>query len=189
MTVRAIASVEHLPMTDYELILAGEPGAATAAAKRLISSGAADASKLREIAVDKRHASSARIVAIYVLGFTDDGTIARPTLAAIAADHEDVDDCRAHAAQALMRLHALGIAPLMEEILGREEAPQVRRWCVHALGEMDGTHARNVLLRFADTNPSGEVLQELRTALSRQWFRTRELGGVLRDVLRQARSR
>jgi hypothetical protein len=65
----------------------------------------------------------------------------------------------------------------------------VKRWCVHALGEMDGTQARNVLLRFANTNPTGVLAQELRTALSRQWFRTRELGSLLRDILRQARPR
>jgi HEAT repeat protein len=189
MTIRAIVSVEPLPMTDYELIVAGEPGAAIAAAKRLISSNGADAAKLREIATDKENPSSARIVAIYALGFTDDGTIAAPTLAAIVADDEDADDCRAHAAQALLRLHAPGIVALMEEILTREESPRVQLWCVHALGEMDGTRARTVLLRFASTNPTGVLLQELRTALSRQWFRTRELGGVLRDILRQARAR
>jgi HEAT repeat protein len=177
------------PMTDYELILAGEPGAATAAAKRLISSAAADAAKLRDIATEKQNASSARIVAIYALGFTDDGAIAGPTLSAIVADADDADDCRAHAAQALLRLHAPGIVALMTEILAREEAPQVKRWCVHALGEMDGTQARNALLRFANTNPAGVLAEELRTALSRQWFRTRELGAVLRDILRHARSR
>jgi HEAT repeat protein len=175
-------------MTEYELILAGEPGAATAAAKRLISSPAADAATLRDIATNKQNQSSARIVAIYALGFTDDGAIAGPTLAAIVEDHEDADDCRAHAAQALLRLHVPGIVALMDEILSREESPQVKRWCVHALGEMDGTHARNVLLRFANTNPSGVIAQELRTALSRQWFRTRELGSVMRDILRHARS-
>lgn len=176
-------------MTDYELILAGEPGAATGAAKRLISSEAADGQQLRAIATNRLHPSSARIVAIYALGFTDDGTIAGPTLAAIVADPADADDCRAHAAQALLRLHAPGIAALMGEILAREEAPQVKRWCLHALGEMDGTQARNVLLRFADTRPTGPLAQELRTALSRQWFRTRELGALMRDILRQARPR
>jgi hypothetical protein len=176
-------------MTDYELILAGEPGAATAAAKRLISSASADVERLRDIAVNKQHASSARLVAIYVLGFTDDGAIAGPTLAAIVADHDDADDCRAHAAQALLRLHAAGIVALMAEILERQESELVKRWCIHALGEMDGTGARNVLLRFANTNPTGALAQELRTALSRQWFRTRELGALLRDILRQARPR
>lgn len=175
-------------MTDYELILAGEPGAATAAAKRLISANAADAATLRDIALNKENSSSARVVAIYALGFTDDGAIAGPTLAGIVADADDPDDCRAHAAQALLRLHAPGIVALMAEILSREESPQVKRWCVHALGEMDGTHARNVLLRFATTNPTGVIADELRTALSRQWFRTRELGSVLRDILRQART-
>jgi hypothetical protein len=177
------------PMTDYDLILAGEAGAATAAAKRLISAEAVDAAKLRDIAIDKNNATAARVVAIYALGFSDDGSVAAATLGEIVADANDGDECRNHAAQALVRLHAAGIVALMGDILAKDQSAQAKRWCVRALGEIDGVQARNILLRFARTNPQGEVANELRTALSRQWFRTRELGATLREILHQARPR
>jgi hypothetical protein len=177
------------PMTDYDLILAGEPVAATAAAKRLISAETVDAAKLRDIALDKNNAAAPRVVAIYALGFTDDGSLAAATLAAIVGDPNDIEECRAHAAEALVQLHAPGIVALIEQILAKDASANVKRWCIRVLGQMDGTQSRNVLLRFAKTNSAGEVVDELRSALSRQWFRTRELGAALRDILRQTRPR
>jgi HEAT repeats len=172
-------------MTDYDLILAGEPVAATAAAKRLIAAAAVDAPKLRDIACDKTSPAVARIVAIYVLAFTDDGSLAAATLRGIAADRDDAAECRRHAATALARLHAPGVVTMIEDVLSRDEAATVQRWCVNTLGDIDGTMARNALLNFASTDPAGEVAGALRIALARQWFRTRELGATLRDILRQ----
>ncbi|HTV89195.1 MAG TPA: HEAT repeat domain-containing protein [Stellaceae bacterium] len=174
-------------MTDYDLILSGEPAAATAAAKRLISTEAVDAARLRDIAIEKKNPDAARIVALYALGFTDDGSVASGTLAGVAADDNDSEGCRRHAAAALTRLHAPGVVKLLSELLEHGEPEPVQRWCVHALGDMDGTQARNVLLKFARANPAGEVVDELRTALARQWFRARELGAALRDILHRAR--
>lgn len=176
-------------MTDYDLILAGEPVAATAAAKRLISAEAVDTAQLRDLASNKNNPAAARIVAIYAMAFTDDGSVAAATLAAIAGDRGDSDESRAHAATALARLHAPGVVTALAEILAGGEGETVQGWCVRALGELDGTQARNALLQFARSNPRGAVADALRTALSRQWFRTRELGAALRDILRRPQPR
>ena len=153
---------------DLDLILAGDPVAAIEAAKRLISADAIDTAKLRNVAVNNQNKIWARVAAIYALGFSEDELMAGAALADIVADSDDREECRAHAAEALAHLGEARTVPLMAEILARDDSAQVKRWCVYALAEIGGAKARNVLKKFAKTNPTGEVADELRMALSRR---------------------
>src|SRR5260370_497409 len=153
---------------DHDVILAGDPIESIEAAKRLIAADAVDAAKLRDIAVNRKNKTSARVAAIYAVGFSDDPSMAGPALKDIAANPNDDEECRAHAAEALAHLDEASTVPLMEEILARDDSTQVKRWCVYALGEIGSAKARKVLRKFAKTNPTGAVADELRIALSRQ---------------------
>jgi HEAT repeat protein len=154
---------------DYDLILAGDAIDAIEAAKRLISADIADAARLRDIAVNRRNKDSARVAAIYALGFANDEQIAGDALLNVVADRDDTEQCRAHAAEALAHLDEPRATALLEKILTTSaESAEVKRWCVYALGEIGGLKARNVLRKFGKTNPIGVVENELRIALGRR---------------------
>ena len=154
---------------DHDLILTGDAIEAIEAAKRLISADAADAAKLRAISVNRRNNIAARVAAIYALGFADNEQIAGAALQEIVADREDDEECRAHAAEALAHLGPPGTIALLEKILATgDDSPQVKRWCVYALGEIGGPKARNALTKFAKTKPTGAIADELRMALARR---------------------
>ena len=156
-------------MTDrnLSLILAGDPVKAIEAAKRLIAGGAVDAAPLIRVAKNKKNRSWARIGAIYALGFADDESVAAAVLVEILGDRNENEECRAHAAEALGHLREPRTVATMKRILLEDDSPRVKRWCVYALAEIGGAKARNVLKKFALGNPTGEVGEELRAALSR----------------------
>ena len=145
-----------------------DPLEAMEVAKRLIVGGAVDPAALSKVAADKKNKPGARVAAIYALGFVDDGSIAGPVLADIVADSTDSEECRAHAAEALGHLREPRAVRLMGEILARDDAPEVKRWCVYALSEIGGNKARLILKKLAMTKPTGELGKELRAALSRR---------------------
>src|SRR5260370_19915999 len=120
---------------DHDVILAGDPIESIEAAKRLIAADAVEAAKLRDIAVNRKNRTSARVAAIYALGFSEDGSIAGPVLAEIVANPNDDEECRVHAAEALAHLDEASAVPLMEENLARDDSNQGKRWCVYALRE------------------------------------------------------
>lgn len=71
-------------------------------AKRLIGQyPQVDIRSLMEIASDPRQPQSARIAAIYTLGFTDERRLSQDLLTRIAADSTEPDDVRDYAAEAL----------------------------------------------------------------------------------------
>lgn len=153
---------------DVDLMLAGDPVEAMEAAKRLVLADAVDPTELGRLAADRKNKPWARLAAIYALGFADDAVIAGPILADILADPHDKEECRAHAAEALGHIGAPPIVPLMQKILHRDDSLEVKRWCVFALSEIGGAKARNALKKFAATNPTGKLAEELRLALARR---------------------
>ena len=152
---------------EIDVILAGDPIEAIEAAKRLISADAIDASALTAVAVNKKNKTVARVAAIYALSFSDGDAIAAPALADLVADRNDDEECRAHAAEALAHLSEPRAVPLMGQILARDDSARVKRWCIYALGEIGGAKARKILKEFEKTSPTGELSDELRSALSR----------------------
>jgi hypothetical protein len=60
-----------------------------------------DFSSLIAIASDRRQPLSARIAAIYTLGFTDDGGVSCATLSRILGTPDEPEEVRDHAAEAL----------------------------------------------------------------------------------------
>jgi len=157
-------------MTDQNmrLILAGDPVEAIEAAKRLIADDIVDGAPLAKVATNKKNRPWARIAVIYALGFADDESTAGLVLTDIVGDRDDIEECRARAAEALGHLREPRTVPLMKKILARDDSPRVKRWCVYALSEIGCAKALGVLKTFALTKRTGEVGEELRAALSRR---------------------
>jgi HEAT repeat protein len=154
--------------SESEADFSRRPRRTIEAAKRLIADDIVDAAQLAKVARNKKNRLWARIAAIYALGFADDESIAGPVLTDIVGDLDDIEECRAHAAEALGHLREPRTVPLMKKILARDDSPRVKRWCIYALSEIGGAKALGVLKTFALTNPTGEVGEELRAALSRR---------------------
>lgn len=60
-----------------------------------------DIAFLGAIAADRQQPESARIAAIYTLGFTDDARVSQAVLSRIASDVTEPEEVRDHAAEAL----------------------------------------------------------------------------------------
>ncbi len=84
------------------MIFSGHPVEDMETAKRMIANHPnVDLPDLIAIASDRTQPRSARIAAIYTLGFTDDHGISGAALAHIASNTEEPDDVRDHATEAL----------------------------------------------------------------------------------------
>jgi hypothetical protein len=83
-------------------IFSGDPVEDMEIAKRLIGKHPnVDVHQLLSIATDKTQPQSARIAAIYTLGFTDDAGMSRMALTQIVSNTGETSDIKDHAAEAL----------------------------------------------------------------------------------------
>jgi HEAT repeat protein len=150
-----------------DLVLSGDPVESIEAAKRIVEQENVDPSSLARIAADRNANKWSRIAAIYALGFIDDESKSAPALLRILADRDDDESCRSHAAEALGHMAEPKTIPAMERLLLADDSQEVKRWCVYALGELGGQEALKTLQKFAMTNPSGLLADELRAVLER----------------------
>ena len=152
---------------EYDVILNGNEVDAIEAAKQLIVTDAADAAKLRQIAVNRQNKIAARVASIYALGFANNDLIAGAALLDILSDRTDDAECRAHAAEALAHIEEPKSIGLLEKILATEVEPtEIKRWCIYALAEIGSPKARNALRKFAKSKPIGVLADELQIALA-----------------------
>jgi len=110
-------------MTDQNmrLILAGDPVEAIEAAKRLIADDIVDGAPLAKVATNKKNRPWARIAVIYALGFADDESTAGLVLTDIVGDRDDIEECRARAAEALGHLRLCLIGNRLRQGSGRPQ--------------------------------------------------------------------
>jgi hypothetical protein len=84
------------------MIFSGHPVEDMETAKRMIANYPnVDLTDLIAVATDRTQPRSARIAAIYTLGFTDDHGISSAALARIVGNTDEPDDVRDHANEAL----------------------------------------------------------------------------------------
>ncbi len=89
-------------------ILSGDPIEDMETAKRLIARHPdVDFAKLIAILSDRGQPRSARIAAIYALGFTDDNGVSHAALTHILGDAGEPADVRDHAAEALDSMRSI----------------------------------------------------------------------------------
>ena len=84
------------------VIFGGDPVEDMEVAKRLIGDHPnINFADLISVAVDRNQPVSARIAAIYTLGFTDDEGVSISALSRIVSDPDEPDDVKEHATEAL----------------------------------------------------------------------------------------
>ena len=105
-TANAIANgCEERTMTK---IFTGDPEEDMEIAKRLIAKFPdLDLAELIAIATDQTQPHSARIAAIYTLGFTDDDGLSNPALTRISTDTKEPADVRDYASEAVASMAAM----------------------------------------------------------------------------------